>query len=417
MYIAILIIALLLTGFFAGMEIAFISANKLSIELKKKRGNRSGMIISRFLENPSRFIGVCLMGFNIFLVLYGLVASDVLSQVWQLLGIHQLDQSGTLSVVINVVIAATLVLLFEFIFKAIFRAKSEALIHFFAPVILFFYRIFDPISILFVNISTWILKYIFNVQVEDPKRPFSRIDLEHYFQQTKESEEDQPELNQELFENALSLPGVKIRNCLVPRKEIIGIDIRTNIHTVTQKMVDTKLSKLVVYDGNIDNILGYVHQLDLFKNPTDVSAILISIPAVPESMSVSDLINKLTRERKSMAWVVDEFGGTAGVVTMEDLLEEIFGEIHDEYDTDEFVEKQLAEGEFMFSGRLELDYLNEKYQLDFERAESSETLSGFVINHHDVLPRQGDRIIIGNYQFEILNMSDTRIELLKLKLL
>jgi Hemolysins and related proteins containing CBS domains len=313
------------------------------------------------------------------------------------LGIHQLDQSGTLSVVINVVIAATLVLLFEFIFKAIFRAKSEALIHFFAPVILFFYRIFDPISILFVNISTWILKYIFNVQVEDPKRPFSRIDLEHYFQQTKESEEDQPELNQELFENALSLPGVKIRNCLVPRKEIIGIDIRTNIHTVTQKMVDTKLSKLVVYDGNIDNILGYVHQLDLFKNPTDVSAILISIPAVPESMSVSDLINKLTRERKSMAWVVDEFGGTAGVVTMEDLLEEIFGEIHDEYDTDEFVEKQLAEGEFMFSGRLELDYLNEKYQLDFERAESSETLSGFVINHHDVLPRQGDRIIIGNY--------------------
>jgi putative hemolysin len=417
MYIAILIIALLLTGFFAGMEIAFISANKLSIELKKKRGNRSGMIISRFLENPSRFIGVCLMGFNIFLVLYGLVASDVLSQVWQLLGIHQLDQSGTLSVVINVVIAAALVLLFEFIFKAIFRAKSEAFIHFFAPVILFFYRIFDPISILFVNISTWILRYIFNVQVEDPKRPFSRIDLEHYFQQTKESEEDQPELNQELFENALSLPGVKIRNCLVPRKEIIGIDIRTNINTVTQKMVDTKLSKLVVYDGNIDNILGYVHQLDLFKNPTDVSAILISIPAVPESMSVSDLINKLTRERKSMAWVVDEFGGTAGVVTMEDLLEEIFGEIHDEYDTDEFVEKQLAEGEFMFSGRLELDYLNEKYQLDFERAESSETLSGFVINHHDVLPRQGDRIIIGNYQFEILNMSDTRIELLKLKLL
>ncbi|WP_416440364.1 hemolysin family protein [Phnomibacter sp. MR] len=417
MYIALLIIALLLTGFFAGMEIAFISANKLSIELKKKRGNRSGMIISRFLENPSRFIGVCLMGFNIFLVLYGLVASDVLSQVWQLLGIQQLDQSGTLSVVINVVIAAALVLLFEFVFKAIFRAKSEALIHFFAPVILFFYRIFDPISILFVNISTWILRYIFNVQVEDPKRPFSRIDLEHYFQQTKESEEDQPELNQELFENALSLPGVKIRNCLVPRKEIIGIDIRTNINTVTQKMVDTKLSKLVVYDGNIDNILGYVHQLDLFKNPTDVSAILISIPAVPESMSVSDLINKLTRERKSMAWVVDEFGGTAGVVTMEDLLEEIFGEIHDEYDTDEFVEKQLAEGEFMFSGRLELDYLNEKYQLDFERAESSETLSGFVINHHDVLPRQGDRIIIGNYQFEILNMSDTRIELLKLKLL
>jgi CBS domain containing-hemolysin-like protein len=181
-------------------------------------------------------------------------------------------------------------------------------------------------------------------------------------------------------------------------------------------MVDTKLSKLVVYDGNIDNIQGYVHQLDLFKNPADLSSILISIPAVPESMSVSDLINKLTRERKSMAWVVDEFGGTAGVVTMEDLLEEIFGEIHDEYDTDEFVEKQLAEGEFMFSGRLELDYLNEKYNLNFEGSES-ETLSGFVIDHHDIMPRQGDRIIVDKFQFEILNMSDTRIELLKLKLL
>lgn len=417
MYIAILIIALLLTGFFAGMEVAFVSANKLSIELKKKQGKRSGLIISRFLENPSRFIGVCLVGFNIFLVLYGLIVTNLMAPVWKLAGLHEIDKSETLTVVLNMLLSAVFVLLVEFIFKAIFRAKNESLIHFFAPVIQFFFKIFDPISIFFVNVSTWILKYIFNVQVEDPKRPFSRIDLEHYFQQTKEAaEEDQPDLNKELFENALGLPGVKIRNCLVPRKEIVGVNVGTDIATVTQKMVDTKLSKLVVYDGNIDTILGYVHQLDLFKNPADLSAILISIPAVPESMSVSDLINKLTRERKSMAWVVDEFGGTAGVVTMEDLLEEIFGEIHDEYDTDEFVEKQLADGEFMFSGRLELDYLNEKYNLNFEGSES-ETLSGFVINHHDVLPHQGDRIIIANFQFEILNMSDTRIELLKLKLL
>lgn len=417
MYIAILIVALLLIGFFAGMEVAFVSANKLSIELKKKQGKRSGLIISRFLENPSRFIGICLVGFNIFLVLYGLIVSNLMTPVWKFAGLHNIDESETLSVVLNVILSAVFVLAVEFIFKAIFRAKNESLIHFFAPVIQFFFKLFDPISIFFVNVSTWILKYIFNVQVADPKRPFNRIDLEHYFQQTKEaSEEDQPDLNKELFENALGLPGVKIRNCLVPRKEIVGVNVGTDMATVTQKMVDTKLSKLVVYDGNIDNILGYVHQLDLFKNPTDLSAILISIPAVPESMSVSDLINKLTRERKSMAWVVDEFGGTAGVVTMEDLLEEIFGEIHDEYDTDEFVEKQLAEGEFMFSGRIELDYLNEKYNLNFEGTES-ETLSGFVISHHDVLPHQGDRIIIANYQFEILNMSDTRIELLKLKLL
>lgn len=407
MFIALLIIALLLAGFFAGIETAFISSNKLAIELKKKQGKSSGIILSRFQENPSRFIGVCLIGFNIFLVTYGLNVSETF---------RNYGSNGSLKLLLEIGFSSCVVLIIEFVFKAIFRAKNDALLGVFASIMAFFYRIFDPISILFVNMSTWILKYIFNVQMADPKRPFSRIDLEHYFQQTKESDEDKAELNQELFENALSLPGTKIRNCLVPRKEIIGVDKNTSIPDVVQKMVDTSLSKLIVYDGNIDNILGYVHQLDFFKNPADVASILIAIPTVPESMSVSDLINKLTLEGKSMAWVVDEFGGTAGVVTMEDLLEEIFGEIHDEYDTDEFVEKQLAEGEFIFSGRLETDYVHEKYGLMFEGSDS-ETLSGFVIGHHDVLPRQGDRIIIDRYQFEILNMSDTRIELLKVKVL
>jgi CBS domain containing-hemolysin-like protein len=185
---------------------------------------------------------------------------------------------------------------------------------------------------------------------------------------------------------------------------------------VAQKMIDTKLSKLLVYQGNIDNIVGYVHQLDLFKNPEKIDNILLSIPAVPETMGITDLISKLTNERKTIAWVVDEFGGTAGIVTMEDLLEEIFGEIQDEYDTEEFVEKQLADDEYMFSGWLELDYLQEKYGLDFD-GDDSETLSGLVMNHHDIFPRMGDKIIVNNYQFEVLNMSTTRIDLLKLKVL
>jgi CBS domain containing-hemolysin-like protein len=202
----------------------------------------------------------------------------------------------------------------------------------------------------------------------------------------------------------------------VPRKEIIGIDSRASVDDVSKKFVDTKLSKLIVYENNVDNIVGYVHQLDLFKRPESIQAVLLPIPAVPESMSATDLINKFTRERKSIAWVVDEFGGTAGIVTMEDVLEEIFGEIHDEYDSEEFVEKHIAENEYIFSGRMELDYLTQRYGLQFTGTDS-ETLSGYIINHHETIPQQKERIIIDDYEFDVLSVSDTRIEMVKLKIL
>jgi putative hemolysin len=223
-------------------------------------------------------------------------------------------------------------------------------------------------------------------------------------------------LNTELFENALSLPNIKIRQCLVPRKEVVAVDLNTDINQLRAKFIDTKLSKLVVYEGNIDNIQGYVHQLGLFDHPKDIRSILLPIPAIPESMSATDLISKFTRERKSIAWVVDEFGGTSGIITMEDLLEEVFGEIKDEYDEEEFVEKQIAEREYMFSGRLELDYINDKYGFDFP-VHQSETLSGYIINHHESIPKQRDRIIIDNCEFEVLNVSETRIETVKVKVL
>jgi putative hemolysin len=254
------------------------------------------------------------------------------------------------------------------------------------------------------------------VRVNDTKEIFAGSILETLFQHNTDGDAESQELDTVLFDNALNLHNTKVRQCLVPRKEIVGIDIRCPMEEVTEKFIDTKLSKLIVYEKDIDNILGYVHQLDMFKKPEHLQAILLPIPAVPESMSATDLISRFNKERKSIAWVVDEFGGTAGIVTMEDVLEEIFGEIHDEYDSEEFVEKRLAEDEYIFSGRLELDYLTKKYSFEFPGNES-ETLSGYIINHHETIPAQKERIIIDDYEFDILSVSDTRIEMVKMKVL
>jgi len=262
------------------------------------------------------------------------------------------------------------------------------------------------------------LKTLLDVKINTKKDMFSKVDLEHFMQQSKSSEEeDSSELNKELFENALSLSETRLRECLIPRKEIEGVSRNSSIEEVKAKFISTQLSKLVVYDENIDSIAGYIHQLDLFKHPATVNEILLPIPTVPESMSATDLMNKFSKERKSIAWVIDEFGGTAGIVTMEDLLEEIFGEIHDEYDTEEFVDKQLANNEFIFSGRMELDLITEKYKLLFPDDEETETLSGYIIKNHEQIPKLKEHIIIGNYEIDILSVSDTRIEMVKLKVL
>lgn len=406
-------LTLILIGFFAGVEIAFVTANRLSIELKKKQGKTSGVILSKFVEEPARFIGTCLIGINIFFVIYGLLFSSLLNSVYELFQLN----NPYVKLVANTVLSTLIVLVFgEFIPKAIFRAKNDLLLSFFAPAIKFFYRIFFPVASILVSVAEWILKYVFNVRVHDRNEAFGKGDLEHFFQQNKDQDEDNQELNTELFENALSLPMVKIRQCLVPRTEIEGLNIDTPMDVVKKRMIETQLSKLVVYSENIDNILGYIHQLDLFKNPADIQSILLPIPAVPESMSATDLINKFTKEHKSIAWVVDEFGGTAGIVTMEDVLEEIFGEIKDEHDVEEFVEKQIAEDEYIFSGRMEVDYLNEKYNLQFS-VDESETLSGFIIAKYQAIPQQKERIIIDRYEFEVLSVSDTRIEMVKVKVL
>ena len=406
-------LCLILIAFFSGYEIAFISTNRLNVELKKKQGKHSAAIVSKFMDYPATFIGTCLVGLNLFLVGYGLLFDQLLSlTLWNPLHI----ENQSLKLLFNTLITALVVLILgEFFPKAIFRAKADTIVLFFSGIANFFHQLFLPITTFFVGIANWILTYMFNLKI-NKSNAFNKMDLESFFQQSKEKEAEKHELNTDLFENALSLPSIKIRQCLVPRTEIVAVEIDSTIEMVADKFIKTKLSKLIVYDTNLDHILGYIHQLDMFKKPITLSEIIHPIPVIPETMGVTDLINKFTKERKSIAWVVDEFGGTAGIITMEDVLEEIFGEIQDEYDTEEFVDKQLAEDEFIFSGRLEMDFIIEKYQLEFN-AQESETLSGYIINQFGTIPKQNQEIIIDDYQFNIMTVSDTRIEMVKMKIL
>ncbi len=405
------VLTILLMGFFAGIEMAFYSANRMSIELKKKQGRASGQILDQFIDHPVYFLGTTLIGFNVFLVFFGLQISKVMEPLWVQLDVG----SDFVRILIEILLSTFLVLVFaEFLPRAIFRARANVLLSRMAQLIDIFYQMFYPIAAACIALANWLLKYVFNVKVDKKKEVFGKTDLEHLFRQAKEAEDEKQPLNTEFFENALELPKIRIRQSLVPRKEIVGIDIKESIDALRRLLIETKLSRIVVFEGNIDHIIGYVHQLDMFKRPSTIQSVLLPIPAVPESMSATDLINKFTRERKSIAWVVDEFGGTAGIITMEDVLEEIFGEIQDEYDVEEFVEKQIAEHEYIFSGRLELDYINEKYGFDFP-VDETETLSGFIINYHETIPKQKERIIIADYEFDIMNVSDTRIEMVKVK--
>lgn len=404
-----IVASVILIGFFSGYEIGFVSANRLSLELKKKQGSRAGKIIAGFLEAPTQFIGTCLIGLNISLVVFGILFEELLhTHIWSRFGL------GDGAILVGNTFVSTFVILFigELVPKAMFKARAASLINTFAPVAQFFHILFKPLTVILVNTAQWVLSNLLQVKMVYKKEAFTKVDLAHFIQQTNAHQEQQ-ELNTDLFENALSLPDIKVRKCLVPRTEIIGVDLLTPISELKDLFIETKLSKLIVYNDTLDNIVGYVHQLDLFKKPTEIKTIIHPILLVTESMNAADLINLFSKKRKSIAWVVDEFGGTAGIVTMEDVLEEIFGEINDEYDEQEFLEKKLSANEYIFSGRLELDYLYEKYGIDFA-ADSAETLSGYLIHKHEAIPKVREVIHLSHFDAEILLVSDTRIEKVKL---
>jgi CBS domain containing-hemolysin-like protein len=413
-----IILSFLASCLFAGIEVGFVSLNRITVELRKKQKSGSAQKLSSYLDEPSRFIGAMLTGLIIFLTIYGLLVDQLLEPVWIALSVNLSDELNPLLLFIRILfdhmIAAVLILISYFFFRAVFRSKADTLMFFLTPVIGFFYQWLDPIAQQLVTMAEWLLKNLLSVKIRKTRKNFNRLELDHFIQIREDQEAGSGEINKELFEAALTLPFVKIRQCLIPRKEIEAVSKDATIAVLKNKFTETRLSRLVVYQGDIDHIIGYVHQIALFRNPASIEQAMLPISAVPESMTATDLMNRFIRERKSMAWVVDEFGGTAGIITMEDLLEELFGEIRDEYDTEELIEREIGEGHYEFSGRIEIDLLNEKYGFQLTSGES-ETLSGYIILHHESIPHVKEHVIIGQYEFEILEVSDNKIGLIRMQ--
>lgn len=410
-----LIIFLGLSALFSGIEIAFVSSNKLRIELNKESHSLSSRILAKFNDDPSKFITSLLIGNNIALILFSIFMAKQLTA-----DIFKTTEDSFLLLFYQTIITTIVVLIFgEFFPKAIFRIAPHGFLKTFAiPLNYFIYLPLKPFAALFSGLSKFLIKKFQSDDFDEEKEVFTAIDLEFYIKEIaagQASFEDDDEINTEIFEKALYLKDIKVRECMVPRTEIQAIDIDASIEDLKNKFIETKHSRILVYEETMDNILGYAHHIDVIKNPNSIRDIIFKLPVVPGTMSARNLMNIFTKQNKSIAYVVDEFGGTAGIVTLEDLLEEIFGEIQDEHDDDEFIEKQLSEKEFLFSGRLEIDYLNEKYDLELPEGDY-ETIAGFVISNHEDIPEEEETIYIDKFEITVISAEDNRIETIKLKI-
>jgi len=414
----IVIITLIFSAFFSGMEIAFSSSNKLKIELDKSKGLISARILSGFTKTPSRFIGALLLGNNISLVIYGIVMVKILEPA--LINLFPADLVSESIVLLIQTIVATLLILIaaEFIPKMLFRINPNTLLHFFAIPVYAIYYFLYPVVFVFIGFSEFILKYFFRVRFTNHNKAFSPIDLDNYLKESSHNINHDKDINQEIqmFQNVIDFGKVKLRECLIPRTEIIAMDENETIEAAKQLFISNGLSKILVYKESIDNIIGYIHSYDIFKNPENISSILKQIIIVPETMLANDVLGMFIKQSKSIALVVDEFGGTSGMVTMEDIIEEIFGEIVDEHDVEDLVEKKVSEEEYIFSARLEIDYLIEKYNLSLPESDDYETLAGLIIHYHTSIPTQNDEINIENFCFRILQASQMKIEKINLKI-
>ena len=364
----LIIIMLLFSGFFSGMEIAFVSSNRLKQELDLKRKVLPARILSLFYSNPSRFIGALLLGNNIALVIYG-IAMAILLEPTIIKFLPPEYHSEFIILIIQTLISTLIILITaEFIPKILFRINPNAILKFFAVPVWLFYFIFYPIIFLFIGLAEFILTKVFRIQLDASNYNFSMIDLEEYVKEYNPSSEQPEEIEQEIqmIQNAIEFKNVKLRECMVPRTEIKALDINEDVDTLRDLFSETGHSKIMIYKETIDNLVGYVHSYDLFTNPKNIKELLREVNVYPETMSASELLDNMIKKHKSVAIVLDEFGGTSGMLTLEDIIEEIFGEIEDEHDKEETIEKQISTTEFIFSTRLEVDYLNEKYNLNIE---------------------------------------------------
>jgi putative hemolysin len=412
----IIVSVLLLSAFFSGMEIAFISANRLKIEVDKSNGNIAAAILSKFIRIPSKFIGAMLLGNNIALVIYGIFMAKVLAAPLSNV-LPPIMNSEIVLLLTQTIIATILVLLVaEFIPKVLFRLNSNKVLYVFALPVSLFYFLFYPVIHLFIGFSEFVLKRFVKIKFSRENLVFSVIDLDHYLKEFSRDYDSTKEVKQEIqmFQNAIDFRRVKLRECMVPRTEIKALEENDSVNRLRDLFISSGHSKIPIYRGSIDNIIGYTHSADMFKNPSSIKAIMRSIIVVPEAMLANTVLSTFIQENKSIAVVVDEFGGTSGILTMEDLIEEIFGEIDDEFDVEELTEEVISEIEFVFSARLEIDYLNESYHLNIPESEEYETLAGFIIFHHQSIPELNEKIAIQNMVFTILKATENRIETIKL---
>lgn len=410
----ILIVTLVLSGLFSGMEIAFVSANKFKIELGKESTSLADRILSKFAFNDSLFITALLIGNNVVLVVFSFYFSKLLTTDFGLMS------DGFSSLLIQTVLTTVVVLIFgEFLPKSLFTIAPNKILRYFAiPINFIAYLPFKYIAMFFAFISNKTIGLFVNVaDDEENSEHFSSSDLKHYIKGLIDEENndgDEDEINSELFEKALEFKEIRVRECMVPRTELQAVNINTSIPELIDLFVVYQHSRLLIYKDSIDDIVGYVHHFDLFKNPQSIEEIIFEIVSVPDTMNARDLLTLFTNEDKSIAYIFDEYGGTAGIVTLEDLMEEIFGEIEDEHDYDNYTEEEIGANEYLFSARLEVDYLNERYDLEIPEGEY-ETLAGFIVNVNEDIPKNDEEILIDRFLIKIISAENNKIETVKLK--
>ncbi len=397
------------------MEIAFITANKLRIELANSDGKTHGKILAFFNQRPSRFIGTMLLGNNVALVIFGIAMAVVLEPFI----IENISSNTGVVLLLQTIFSTLIVLAFaEFLPKTIFRINPNRALRIFAvPLIVIYYLLWIP-TFITINLSNGLLWLLFKEDISEERPEFGRIDLDNYVRDSTAHVNDKESLDHEvhIFENALGFKDVKARDCMVPRTEIVALNIDDEVENLRETFIQTGLSKILIYRDSIDNIIGYVHSFELFKQPGNIKSILLPIGIVPESKPAQAILEELTVQKRSVAVVVDEFGGTAGMVTIEDVVEEIFGEIEDEHDSEELIENQISETVFELSARHEIDQLNAKYKLNLPEGEEYETVGGLIINRTEAIPALNDIIEIENFEFHILDVSHTKIETVRLEI-